>query len=258
MTLLIVLLIIYVLANLIFYMISRFYYAVLSTLLRKGLYTLFIVGILWAYLNGQLDYLDWKIILQMVAAVIFVDLSIFQTPNILKIWSAEFQYGDAIVDNIKKNEARIQYMNRKLNVYSKIIQVAEDDLNPMPAAATEVIYERELRKFLEKYTNEFDFSLRFHFLPDDMDQEDTVKESIVTALDRIENLFNVTVGNKGDVTNSLFDAKTYAFDSEQLAVIPIYGGSRNFLIILSAKEGSVIEVDLMNIINLVTIFNWSA
>lgn len=250
-------LVIYVSANLVFYMVNKLQYSVHSTLIRKGLYTLFVLGVLYGVLLGEVDYQDWKLLLQMSALVAFIDLSLFQTPNILKFWSAEFQHADTIEENIKKNEERLEFMNRKSSVFTEIMQEAMDELTGGPAITNKESYKNELEDFLKKYTDEFDFSVRIFFLPDDLEKEDEIKQGILQIVSRVENIYNCTIEEKETVQESLFRAEAYVFDNERHVIIPIYEGDKNFLITLSANQENIIEIDLANIINLVTVFNWS-
>ncbi|WP_404405427.1 type II toxin-antitoxin system SpoIISA family toxin [Jeotgalibacillus malaysiensis] len=57
---------------------------------RRGLYLIFIVGAaIWLIFYGFTAE-DWNLLLLAAASVVFIDISIFSTPRIKKIWNTEF------------------------------------------------------------------------------------------------------------------------------------------------------------------------
>ncbi|MDY0404358.1 type II toxin-antitoxin system SpoIISA family toxin [Virgibacillus sp. 179-BFC.A HS] len=251
-------LLLYVIGNLLFYTVSKFHYAIHSTLIRKGLYTLFIAGLLVGLILGEIDDSDWKTILELAIGIIFIDLGVFQTPNILRIWSAEFQYANEIEENISMSKDRIQYMNRKSSFFSTIVQKAQDDLADNAPITSQEEFQNQLLDFVNQYADAFGFSTRVHVLTDDLEQEHEIKAEITQILYKTENLYNITIKDKQDVEASLFDAQSYVTSDERHAIIPIYEGDNNFLLTLAAHEGNIIEIDLFHIINLVILFQWHA
>ena len=251
-------LMVYIIASIVFYGISSYYFSIHSALLRKLLYGLYFLGMTIGIHLGEIDYTDWILLLEFTAMIVFIDLSIYQTPNILKIWNAEFQYADTIVGNAKNNENRIKYMNRKSNAFTNIMQDSEINLRPT-MIRTEAEYEDKLNEYLEKYTKQFGFSVHFYFLPDDLTNEKIVKQNIYDGLSHVETLFNVEIdsSSKPNVVDALFDAKVHSFEDEKNAIIPIYGTRYHFLLLVSAKEEAIFEIDTSNIINMVTLFEWS-
>lgn len=248
----------YILCSVGLFIVSSYHFSVYSALLRKILYALFLLGITIGILKGVIDYKDWKLLLQLTAVIVFIDLCIYQTPNILKIWKAEFQHADIIADNVKKNEDRIRFMNRKTSEFSSIVQRAEDDLTStnIGTITTEQDYQDKLISYLNKYAEKFDFKLRIHFIPDSNDQE--IKEGILDGLNRMETLFNIEINKKEKekFSSNLFQAQVIALEGDKYAVVPIYGSRFNFLLIVSAQQEGIIEIDTANLINLITLFDW--
>ena len=249
----VVVLCVYVLFSLSLYILNTTLYTMYSTLLRKGLYSLFIILIGIGLLSKDIDFSNWGLILTVAATVVFIDLSIFQTPNILKIWSAEFQHADTIVENIKKNEKRIRHMNMKANVFTLIVQRAEELLNHV-GPVTKENYKKELISFIQNYTDQFDFQVNLYYLPEDFYPEDVFFQHIENALFKIGHTYNAIFKDKEAVRDELIHAKVYPFDEN--VIIPIYEGTHNFLLVISSKQEAIIEIDTTNIINLVTIFNF--
>jgi hypothetical protein len=250
----VVVLCVYVLFSLSLYAGNTTFYTMYSTLLRKGLYSLFIILMGIGILTRAIDYTDWAFFLSAVATIVFIDLSIFQTPNILKIWSAEFQHADTIVENIKKNEKRIQHMNMKANVFTMIVQSAEELLNNIGPVNSKENYKKELITFIQNYTDQFDFQVHLYYLPEDFHPEDLFLQHIENALFKIGHTYNAIFKDKKAVRDELYHAKVFPFDEN--VIIPIYEGTHNFLLVISSKQEAIIEIDTTNIINLVTIFNF--
>lgn len=248
---------IYVCGSLILYLISRFQYSVHTTGMRKGLYTIFLFGIILAFGLEEIEYTNWHLLFQLTVFIIFVDLSVFQTPNILKIWSAEFKHADTIAENAIENEKRLQYMNRKSNVFTTILQQAEDHLTGLPNISSKSAYEEELKSFIGQYSNQFDFSIKIYFLPNDLEDENLIKDEILAGLKQWENIFNLSYDPKQleEAQLTLNNAQVFAYD-EKHVIIPIYDGRYNLLMKVTANQEDIIEIDTTNLINLTTIFNW--
>lgn len=250
----VVVLCLYVLVSLSLYVGNTTLYTMYSTMLRKGLYSLFIILMGIGMLLGDIDYTNWAFLLSSAAAVVFIDLSIFQTPNILKIWSAEFQHADTIVENIKKNEKRIQHMNMKSNVFTMIVQSTEELLSTIGPLNSRENYKKELLTFLQNYTDQFDFQVHVYYLPEEFYPEGLFLQHIENALFKIGHTYNVVFDDKEAIRDELFQANVYPF--EKNVIIPIYEGTHNFLLVVSSDQEDIIEIDTTNIINLVTIFNF--
>jgi hypothetical protein len=109
---------------------------------------------------GYIDYKNWQILLQLTAFVIFADLGVFQTPNITKIWSAEFQHRTKIEKAIEVNEDFIKSTSMKLQVFSDVIKQTEayfELKSAIPQSWND--YQRELKQYLHLYTEKFRFKL---------------------------------------------------------------------------------------------------
>lgn len=251
-----VILVVYLSISLICYITSKFYYSIHLGLLRKGLYFIFVSALLGGFLLDQISYQDWQLMLQLAAFIIFIDLSIFQTPNILKIWSAEFQHANAIADNIQRNEERIQHMNRKATIFTTIIQQTDSHPITLPSAKNGHDYLEKLELFLTRYTQEFDFSLKLYSLPlVDDDQFHILSSEFATLIDRTANTYNITIDNKDEIIDELLEANVQSVKDGKHVFIPLYGYDHHLLIILSANAENVIEIDTTNIINLIFFYN---
>jgi hypothetical protein len=127
---------------------------------RKTYYTLFIIVVGLGIVAGYIDYKNWQILLQLTAFVIFADLGVFKTPNITKIWSAEFQHRTKIEKAIEVNEDFIKSTSMKFQVFSDVIKQTEayfELKSAIPQSWND--YQRELKQYLHLYTEKFRFKL---------------------------------------------------------------------------------------------------
>ncbi|WP_322904282.1 type II toxin-antitoxin system SpoIISA family toxin [Paenibacillus sp. SGZ-1009] len=233
---------------------------------RKILYTLFIVFVGLGIICGYIDYKNWHVLLQLVAFVIFADLGVFQTPNITKIWNAEFQQRTKIEKVIEVNTDFIQSTSIKLQVFSEVITQTEAYFEPKglrPQNWND--YQRELKQYLHLYTGKFRFKLElFHFKSEL--EDDVTKENIDKALSKLETLFlyeiDDTPGKENapsqrmQFVNEFLVGKGVVVDQKKLIIVPIFGGKSALLGVRASEGSSVDDVDINNIINLVRIFHW--
>lgn len=88
--------------------------------IRKSYYVLFFLLICLGIFSDQLQIVDWKTILSFVCAAVFLDIAVFQTPDILKIWNTEFQHSNYIRKTIRKNEEVLGYNAKKSRTLPKL------------------------------------------------------------------------------------------------------------------------------------------
>ncbi|WP_338781585.1 type II toxin-antitoxin system SpoIISA family toxin [Metabacillus sp. FJAT-52054] len=245
--------VLYSAAAIVLYMINRSVYSSLLQALRKWLYALFLLFLSVCFFFQILSMKDWPLILQLAAAAVFIDLSIFQTPNIQKIGSAEFKHSEWIEQTIQHNERTLEYMRKKSTAFSLIIQEEEDLMPKESSLQSFEDYERSITAYVEIYTDQFDFHVKLYHLVGDDDYHFT--QSIHQVLGRLETIFNISINDKQHVTDQLKQARVHSFNEEKVAVIPIYG-HYSYLLILSARENSVMEIDTLHVINLVKILEW--
>lgn len=233
---------------------------------RKILYTLFIVVVGLGIVTGYIDYKNWQILLQLTAFVIFADLGVFQTPNITKIWSAEFQQRTKIEKAIEVNADFIQSTSMKLQVFSDVIKQTEAYFEPkstIPQSWND--YQRELKQYLHLYTGKFRFKLElFHFKSEL--QDDVTKDNIDKALSKLETLFlyeiDDTPGKENEPSQRMqfidkfLAGKGVVADQKKLIIVPIFGGKSALLGVRTSDGSSVDDADITNIINLARIFHW--
>ncbi|AZB42688.1 hypothetical protein CEF21_10510 [Bacillus sp. FJAT-42376] len=242
-------------AAIILYMTNRSLYASLLPALRKWLYAMFLLFAAVCLFYRILSIQDWPLLLQLASAAIFIDLAIFQTPNIQRIGSAEFKHSEWIEQTIQQNERTLEYMRKKSTAFSLIIQEEEDLMPKESFFQSFEEYSRFVTGYVEVYTDQFDFNVKVYALSGEDDYH--FSQSILQILNRLETIFNLSIHDKQDVSEQLKQARVHSFEEDSVAVIPIYG-RYSYLLVLSARENPIMEIDTLHVINLVHLFEWRA
>src|SRR5699024_6730974 len=125
---------------------------------RKTLYFLFIlsIGILWIF--NIIFIHDWQTLIVLAGTVVFVDIFVFSTPTIKKIWRAEFQAYDPLKTYIQENSFIEEMQRDKLNYFSQLIQIAPSLKSDIETR--QLPFALSLELFLSYYVDSF--GLRVH------------------------------------------------------------------------------------------------
>ncbi|MTH53042.1 hypothetical protein GKZ89_06425 [Bacillus mangrovi] len=250
---LLLIIVIYSSAAILLFILNRTAYASILPALRKSLYLGFLLFLAVCFSLDLLSSKDWPVILQLTAAAVFTDLTIFQTPNLLKIGTAEFKHSEWIEQTIQQNERTIEYMRKKSTAFSLIIQ-EEEDLAPKDCSYQDFeAYKRCILQYTGAYTDQFDFHVRLYPLEGEDDYR--FSSSILHAMNKLETIFNLNIPDKQETVEQLKQARVQTFEEHAVAAIPIYG-IYSCLLVVSAKENPVLEIDTHHIINLVSILEW--
>lgn len=124
--------------------------------IRKTFYVLYLILTGLGIIAGYIDFRDWKILTQLTAFVVFVDLAVFQTPSITKIWSAEFQHRGKIEKAIEGNVEFINSTTTKIKILSEVINQTEEYFAPITHVPQQWrSFQQELKTYLSLYTSKF-------------------------------------------------------------------------------------------------------
>jgi hypothetical protein len=233
---------------------------------RKTLYVLFLSLVAVGIIVGYIDFKDWKLLTQLTAFVVFIDLAVFQTPSITKIWNAEFHHRVKIEKTIEVNVEFIDSTTTKIEVISDAIKQTANHFAPKNEIAhTWNAYRKELRQYLSLYTNRFRF--RIDLFPFKIEADDSkTKLNIENALKSIETYHSYKIasvqGGSGEPTirnqlaEKLYNGESSILDPGKLIVIPIFEGKSHLIALKSGDGTKVDEIDVSHIVNLTRIFNW--
>ncbi|MGM0751757.1 MAG: type II toxin-antitoxin system SpoIISA family toxin [Bacillota bacterium] len=263
-------LLVFSVANLVFFIFQPLKYHLSLRTLRKTLYTLFIGAISIGLLMDELQLSNWEFILTLTAIVIFMDLAILLTPSIMKIWSAEFQYTDYVEDIIKTNDKIHKAMVYRVEAVSEMIQKNNELLSPSRSYT-----EQELKNYLDMYAEKFGFSVQIHrvqdieFSADDVDpavigglaadeiqvlvEAYRLTEGIRMTVEQIKTINNFDLNSDEDVESLAQSAVVSLVDDESM-LVPVFMNTDQFIIVLKKEMGDVLEVDAIHITNLIYLF----
>jgi Toxin SpoIISA, type II toxin-antitoxin system len=266
----IVVLLVFSVANLIFFLIKPLKYHLSLRTLRKILYTLFIGAVSIGLLMDELQLSDWEMILTLTAIVIFMDIAILLTPSIMKIWSAEFQYTDYVEDIIKTNDKIHKAMVYRVEAMSEMIQT-NSELLP-----SRNYTDQELRNYLDRYAAKFGFDIQIHRVPQIEFSTDDLDPAVIEGLasgeiEMLVEAYRLTAGIRVTIeqikTINNFDFDCVEEDVETLAqsavvslvvdesmLVPVFMDTDQFIVVLKNEMGEVLEVDAIHITNLIYLF----
>jgi hypothetical protein len=267
----IVVLLVFSVANLVFFIFHPLKYHLSLRTLRKTLYTLFIGAISIGLLTDELQLSNWEFILTLAAIVIFMDLAILLTPSIMKIWSAEFQYTDYVEDIIKTNDKIHKAMVYRVEAMSEMIQKNNELLSP-----SRNYTEQELRNYLDLYAGKFGFNVQIHrvrdieFSADDVDPSvleglaaDEIQmlieayrltEGIRKTVEQIKTINNFDFNSEEDDVETLAQSAVVSIVDDESMLVPVFMDTDQFIVVLKNEMGEVLEVDAIHITNLIYLF----
>lgn len=240
--------------------------------IRKVYYVLFIAGIIAGMFMGEIKLEEWEKLLQFTALFVFIDLAVFQTPDVLKIWNTEFNQSNYIRKTIKKNEEVLSFNEKKVQNFTTVIlkTKAYFDKKYQPTSWSQ--YKDELHSYLKEYTETFDFHVSiFGFEPN---QDLTLlRKNLEGSFKKVELCYNNQIEDRewrNSLIDDLMDGKTITLEQKvedknpTLAdmkrrpfVIVYYGENYYMLIGINSHNITVDGIDASHILNLTQIFEWT-
>lgn len=223
--------------------------------LRKALYTIFVCGVCLGFIFDQLKLSDWEELVSLMVMVVFVDLAILLTPNILKMGNAEFEYTNSVEETIKENEKIQKSTVKRIGRMSDIIQDAGIIFSELEEDDSFQTEQEELKKFVDQYADTFGFSVDlWEVEADPMNDEDT-KQQIHTILEQMDTMFTLDLNETMDsYTESLLQTEILTLVDKDCIIAPIFMSSHSFVAILQRNKGYLLEVDAVHVLNLVYLF----
>ncbi|WP_155113927.1 type II toxin-antitoxin system SpoIISA family toxin [Metabacillus mangrovi] len=237
--------------------------------IRKTFYVFFVLMMGCGILFKQLDLQNWPLILELAALFVFIDLAVFQTPDILKIWNTEFQHSSYIRKTIKKNEEVLGYNAIKVQNFTEVISKSPDHFSGIPTPAGWSQYRNELKKYLELYAETFQFHISI--FPFDIDNDSyQLKQNLTGAFSRLEMFHNKAIQDAGwrdRLIEKLLEGRSIELKDKQeeeessdmkkkAFIVAYYGESYNMLIGISSHFVDVDGIDASHILNMAQIFDW--
>lgn len=247
-------------------------------MLRRFFYAIFVVGISIGLMLEKINLEDWKQLLELTALFVFIDLAVFQTPDILKIWNAEFKHDNYIRKIIKKNEEIISYNSQKVECFTDIVlNKSSNYLNNIPLHHEFDDYKEDLKTFLEFYTGTFQINVAIFEFENRLNENTEELHSNFNNLDikqaftRIEQCYNKVIedgewkeflvqellnGKAIELQNKKEVSSSDNLNDKKVFIIPFYGKDYDILIGISSKFIEVDGIDASHILNLTQIYDW--
>ncbi|KLV27957.1 hypothetical protein CHH55_15820 [Niallia circulans] len=237
--------------------------------IRKSYYVLFFLLVCLGILTKQLQMADWTMILSLACAAVFIDIAVFQTPDILKIWNTEFQHSNYIRKTIRKNEEVLGYNAKKVQNFTEVISKTADHFMERNLPQHWRQYKDELRTYLNLYADTFQFHIAIFPFAISASAED-LKQNLESAFNSVEICYNISFLDrevKENVIQDLLAGKSIPLkdpesniNNEDLVknvfIVAYYGESYNMLIGISSQFVEVDGIDASHILNLAQIFDW--
>ncbi|WP_018931549.1 type II toxin-antitoxin system SpoIISA family toxin [Gracilibacillus lacisalsi] len=240
---------------------------------RKTLYFLFVlvIGALWLVEIISID--DWQKLVILAGMAVFIDIFVFSTPTIKKIWKTEFQSYDPLKTYIQENSLIEEKQQDKLNYFSQLLQIApfiKSDIDKK-----QLDFPDSLNLFLSYYADTF--GLRVHLYevkPKDLETEyepiDIFIKTIQTikqthTLDWESMLDNLVIDNEDNIERvimeTLWNGDIVALDREEkhgkgmAHICPAFvGENHTFILFIEEIHERVYEIDALFITNLACLF----
>ncbi|QGH35012.1 hypothetical protein GI584_13600 [Gracilibacillus salitolerans] len=240
---------------------------------RKTLYVLFVlsIGTLWLIEFISLD--DWKKLVILAGLAIFIDIFVFSTPTIKKIWRTEFQNYDPLKTYIQENSLIEEKQQDKLNYFSQLLQIApfiKSDIEKK-----QLDFPNSLNLFLSYYADTF--GLRVHLYevkPKDIETEYEPMEVFIKTIQTIKQTHtldwgtmpvNLELDNEVNtdrlVMDTLWNGDIVALDREEkhgngmAHICPVFvGENHTFILFIEEIHQRVYEMDALFITNLACLY----
>ena len=225
---------------------------------RRTFYVVFLLLMAVGFIMDKLDYTDWALMAQLSALAVFVDLAVFQTPNILKIWSAEFKHEDEIREALVESKYTIVRNAKKVEKFTEVIKWTDFHLAALPIPTTQEEYQVQLEEYIKYYSSTFGFAVSFFLFPALAQDESPSKGSLQLQLRNvsIRHARQIAGEEKEQLIAKLTDGETTPIQEDKLIVIPYYGAFYSMLVTLEAKDVAVDAIDASHISNMLVIFDW--
>ncbi len=235
---------------------SRGFYNNLGRI-RRTYYTMFIVLIVVGFIFKEIEFSNWIMLIQLTFFAIFIDLAVFQNPNILKIWNAELKHEDEIREALLESKEIIVKNSKKVEKFSDVIQKTDSYLLERPIPKDSREYEEQLKEYTLQYSSSLGFKTGL-FLFESTENQETNKENIDKKFQDIcvRHGNDVSQKNKNDMVETLLSGQTIILKENKLIAIPYYGDIYSMLITIEGVDVVVDGVDASHILNMIVIFDW--
>ncbi|WP_442637781.1 type II toxin-antitoxin system SpoIISA family toxin [Rossellomorea marisflavi] len=237
--------------------ISDFYFLHIKTF-RKVFYFFVMISIGFTVYFGYIAFDNWKILAQILAVGVFLDIVIFQTPDISKLWNTEFKSEEYVLKSVIKTNKIMELNTKKMAIFHGLISETVDLLDNEPLESWEE-YSSNFKKYIFRYHENLALSVNITHIKRD---EDNSMKLALSSLLNINSVNTTIIRENIDKWVDDFELRTIPLEltnkeENRLFILPFFGDYFDFFISVESKEedaGSI--TDIINLINLAYIFNW--
>lgn len=249
---------VYLILTLIVFLVSTSEYFLHMLSFRKGFYFIFFGIIALSLINRFIDPANWQLLLQLAGVAIFIDLTLFQTPGISKIWSAELNKEEHSLKRLIENNRLLRNNTTKALEFHRVI--TRDDYTQISPQSWDE-YKNILINYYSKYVN--DLELRVHLIELELDEAAGVYNKLDEAFAKMLTYHSIqplSTRKMRPYVNILQEGREVLIESdleEKVVLTPFFGAKYGFLLSVVGKgEIEANEVDAMYLLNMAYINEW--
>ncbi|MGK7377532.1 type II toxin-antitoxin system SpoIISA family toxin [Planococcus sp. 1R117A] len=229
---------------------------------RKGFYLFFVSLLCILLIDQTIAVSDWQLLLQLAGAAIFLDLALFQTPDITKIWNAEFKQGEYTLKTLSENKRILRNNTTKVLAFHNVVAYTDNHLVSINPPENWAEYQERLRTYFSEYTDKMQLQVHLREV-DTTTDDDELKRSMnqsLTDIIRYHGMQSVDVEQQEQWITRLDDGHEVEITSdlgETIVVMPYFGYHYNFLLSVVGKgEIKANGVDASHLMNMAYILDW--
>src|SRR5690606_21070678 len=218
----------------------------------KGFYFTFFGVIGLSIVQGFIEPSNWALLLQLAAVAIFIDLTLFQTPGISKIWNTELNKEEHSLKKLIENNRLVSNNSTKALEFHEVIA---NDIFSLNSPQNWEEYKEIILNYYSEYTKELNLSV--HLIELEVNQVDNVYNKLDEAFEKSLRYHSVQAlkeRKKKNYVTRLRAGKQVKIEStleETIVFIPFFGAKYGFLLsVLGKGEIEANEIDAMYLLNI--------
>ncbi|WP_404337909.1 type II toxin-antitoxin system SpoIISA family toxin [Planococcus rifietoensis] len=252
---------VYLISTFLIFLVNTTVYYLNMLSFRKGFYLVFMILICLSLINQFIDISNWQLLLQLAAVGIFLDLALFQTPGISKIWNTEFDKGEYTLKTLSENNRLLRNNTAKALAFHKVIAVSIEDYRNIPELESWSIYKNFLLSYYSNYTE--NLNLNVHLIKVEWDEEANSYSSLEDSFNQMMDYHGILKTDEEWMmksVNRLESGDEVLIETDlddTIVLMPYFGSEYGFLLSVVGKgEVEANEVDAMYLLNMAYIIDW--
>lgn len=228
---------------------------------RKAFYLIYLTLIGFSLVYNFIGISDWQILLGLAGVGIFLDLTLFQTPGISKIWNTEFDKGEHALKNLSESKRLSRNNSTKALVFHKIIAEGNQVFENVSEIRGWNTYKDFLIKYYSLYTEKLNLSV--HLIKVEYDDNTNRYSSLHEYFEEMLRYHALQVSSDEQIQSfvqrlELGDEVLLKSDlGATIVLMPFFGNGFGFLLSVIGKgEVEANQIDAMYLLNMAYIMDW--